>query len=193
MLNEPPGMRPPPPSHWAKLVTARRQRLTHIRKFVILGVAAVIFCAAIGVAVAVLVRPPTIEGQFLVPGSPAPRSGVNPSLLPSVEQVAAKALPSVVTLQANAGGATEVGSGIVLTSDGLIMTNNHVVTPIDAAPPESASTVVTLYDGRSATFSVVATDPTSDIAVVRAQRIAGRSAGCRTVEGARCPNDPGVR
>jgi putative serine protease PepD len=49
------------------------------------------------------------------------------------------------------------------------MTNNRVVAPIRAGPPDSASTVVTFYDGQSGTFSVVATDPTSDIAVVRAQ------------------------
>jgi hypothetical protein len=42
---------------WANLVIARRQRLAHVGKFFMRGVAAVIFCAAIGVAVAVLVRP----------------------------------------------------------------------------------------------------------------------------------------
>jgi putative serine protease PepD len=82
-----------------------------------------------------------------------------------------------------------MGSGIVLTSDGLIMTNNHVVALIHAGPPESTSSMVTLYDGRSAVFSVVATDPASDIAVVRAQGITGlipmsvgNSAGLRVGE-----------
>jgi putative serine protease PepD len=73
------------------------------------------------------------------------------------------------------GGETELGSGIVLSPDGLIMTNNHVVAPIDAGPSEAVSTEVTFYDGRSAVFIVVATDPASDIAVVRAQGIAGLS------------------
>ena len=68
-------------------------------------------------------------------------------------------LPSVVTLETSVGDETEMGSGIVLSPDGLIMTNNHVVAPIHAGPPESASSVVTFYDGRSAVFSVVATDP----------------------------------
>jgi putative serine protease PepD len=157
----------------ANLVIARRQTLANVGKFVIRVGAAVIFCAAIGFAVTVLVGPPSVGGQSLVPAPPISHSVVNSSESPSVEQVAAKVLPSVVTLQTNVGGETGVGSGVVLTSDGLIMTNNHVVAPILAGPPESASTVVRFYDGRSAVFSVVATDPTSDIAVVRAQGIAG--------------------
>jgi putative serine protease PepD len=158
---------------WADLVIARQQRRAHVGKFLMRGVAAVIFCAAIGVAVAVVVRPPAIDKQLLAPASAKSRSVINPSEPPSVEQVAAKVLPSVVTLQTNVDGETDVGSGIVLTSDGLIMTNAHVVAPVHAGSPEPASTLVAFCDGRNAPFSVVASDPTSDIAVVRAQGIAG--------------------
>jgi len=170
-------------------VTALRLRLARVGTFIVRGVAAVMFIAAIAVAVVVLVRPPTIGGQLFVPGSSTPPSVVNFSAPLSVEQVAAKVLPSVVTVETKAGDESEMGSGIVLTSDGLIMTNNHVVAPIHAGPPESTSSVATFYDGRSAVFSVVATDPTSDIAVVRAQGITGlipmsvgNSAGLRVGE-----------
>jgi putative serine protease PepD len=137
------------------------------------GFAAAMLFAAVSFAVAVLVRPPAVGGQLFVPGSPTPRAAVNLSAPPSVEQVAAKVLPSVVTLQTNVGGETELGSGIVLSPDGLIMTNNHVVAAIDAGPHEPARTVVTFHDGRSASFSVVAADPKSDVAVIRAQGITG--------------------
>ena len=94
----------------------------------------------------------------------------------SIEQVAAKVLPSVVQLQTDLGNQTAQGSGIILSSDGLIMTNNHVVAAaadVGPASPGAAHTLVTFADGRTAPFTVVATDPTSDIAVVQAQGMAG--------------------
>ena len=177
------------PSRRAISVAALRRRLARVGTFIIRGFAPAMLCAAIGIAVAVLVRPPAVGGQLVVAGPRAPRAAVNFSAPPSVEQVAAKVLPSVVTLETKAGVESEMGSGVVLTSDGLIMTNNHVVASIHAGPPESTSSVVTFSDGRSAMFNVVATDPTSDIAVVRAQGITGlipvsvgNSAGLRVGE-----------
>ncbi|MCV6963297.1 peptidase S1 [Mycobacterium intermedium] len=93
----------------------------------------------------------------------------------SVEQVAAKVVPSVVMLETNLGRQSEEGSGIILSADGLILTNNHVVSaaakpPAGSPPPK---TTVTFHDGRTAPFTVVGTDPTSDIAVIRVQGVSG--------------------
>jgi len=100
----------------------------------------------------------------------------------SIEQVAAKVVPSVVKLETDMGRQSEEGSGIILTSDGLILTNNHVVAaaakpgPLPAgAPPAPApsapvQTKVTFADGTTTTFTVIGADPSSDIAVVKAQR-----------------------
>ena len=56
------------------------------------------------------------------------------------------------------GGGT--GSGVIVTRDGYIMTNNHVV--------ENATTVkVTLQDRREFTAKVVGTDPKTDVAVLK--------------------------
>jgi putative serine protease PepD len=98
----------------------------------------------------------------------------------SVEQVAAKVMPSVVKLQIDSGGQSGEGSGIVLTSDGLILTNNHVVAAAAGADDTSGfgsggdiRTTVTFSDGQTVPFSVVGTDPAGDIAVVRAQGVSG--------------------
>ncbi len=98
----------------------------------------------------------------------------------SVEQVAAKVVPSVVKLETDMGRASEEGSGIILSSDGLILTNNHVVSAAQGGPggpsgpsagPGGAQTKVTFSNGRSAPFAVIGTDPSSDIAVVKAQGV----------------------
>jgi putative serine protease PepD len=114
----------------------------------------------------------------------------------SVEQVAAKVLPSVVKLQIDMGRGSEEGSGIILSSDGLILTNNHVVaaannaaggqapsvpggmddqgSPDDQAPSgQGVKATATLADGRTVPFTVVGSDPSDDIAVVRAQGVSG--------------------
>ena len=90
-----------------------------------------------------------------------------------IEQTAAKVLPSVVTLLTTDGTHAEQGSGIILTSDGLILTNSHVVQVPEPGSVQVPTTLVTLNDGRTAPFAVLGTDPASDIAVVRAQGISG--------------------
>lgn len=134
--------------------------------------------AGIGGAVALGVQPEhSTRGTIATAAAAAPQpvASVNAG---SIEEVAAMVVPSVVQLETDQGSQMEEGSGIVLTSDGLIMTNAHVVsTAANAGPagPGAARTLVTFADGRTAPFAVVATDPTTDIAVVRAQGISALS------------------
>jgi putative serine protease PepD len=136
---------------------------------ILLVLALAMLCGLIGAAITLLVHPLRDGTDLSVRSSPA-RSGVNLPIS-SVEEVAAKVLPTVVTLQSEVGGQSNLGSGIVLTPGGLIMTNNHVVAAMAKVPRESVSALVTFNDGRTAAFSVVATDPKNDIAIVRAQGI----------------------
>ncbi|MGH3773494.1 MAG: S1C family serine protease [Pseudonocardiaceae bacterium] len=82
----------------------------------------------------------------------------------SVEQVAQKVTPSVVQLRVHGAQMADEGSGIVLSSDGLILTNNHVVEP---AATRGAVDVV-LQDGRTVSAQIVGRAPSFDLAVVRA-------------------------
>jgi putative serine protease PepD len=136
-----------------------------------------IVSAGIGGGVALLAQPDRPSASSSVTGL-AP--SVPAASLPagSVEQVAAKVVPSVVKLEVDLGKQSEEGSGIILSSDGLILTNNHVVAAAKDAPggpggPGGAQAKVTFADGRTTTFTVVGTDPSSDIAVVRAQDASG--------------------
>ncbi len=53
-----------------------------------------------------------------------------------------------------------VGSGVITTKDGYILTNNHVVDGADEVK-------VTLQDGREFTAKVIGRDPKSDVAVIK--------------------------
>jgi putative serine protease PepD len=120
----------------------------------------------------------TEAGTANTADSPAPTAPAGASLPEgSVEKVAAKVVPSVVMLETDLGRQAEEGSGIILSSDGMILTNNHVVAAAgaktDGAPGPGPKTTVTFADGRTAPFTVVGADPASDIAVVRVQGISG--------------------
>ncbi|RHW28941.1 PDZ domain-containing protein [Nocardioides immobilis] len=91
----------------------------------------------------------------------------------SVEQVANAVLPSVVALDVTAGGSAGSGSGVVLSEDGLILTNDHVVTLAGAADPETAEVTVSFADGSTASAEVVGTDPLTDTALVQADGVSG--------------------
>lgn len=82
-----------------------------------------------------------------------------------VTAVAAKATDSVVTINATASSAAGTGSGVVLSSDGYIVTNTHVVT-LDG-DSANATISVTTSDGHIYPAKVVGTDPTVDLAVVK--------------------------
>lgn len=88
----------------------------------------------------------------------------------SVQQVATKVLPSVVQIQVIVGQSGGEGSGIVLSNDGYILTNNHVVA--EAAKAAPGAITVAFNDGSTATASIVGRDPSADIAVIK---VAGKS------------------
>ena len=93
----------------------------------------------------------------------------------SVEQVASRVVPSVVQLRTSVGRLSGEGSGVILTADGLILTNNHVVSVrgSDASSGATQLRSVILFDGRRAPYQIVGTDPTSDLAVVQAIGVSG--------------------
>ncbi len=81
-----------------------------------------------------------------------------------IVQIAAAASPAVVTITATGGSGrnagTSIGSGMIVTSDGYILTNRHVVA-------SGGSLSVQLPDGRKFVGTVVGTDPANDVAVVK--------------------------
>jgi putative serine protease PepD len=104
----------------------------------------------------------------------------------SVESVAQKVLPSVVKIDVTGNGEAGSGSGIILTADGTILTNNHVV----EVAGNGGTIKVSFSDGTSADAEILGTDPLTDTAVIQAQGVSdltpatiGKSANLGVGEG----------
>ncbi|MGM1062938.1 S1C family serine protease [Saccharothrix sp. Mg75] len=98
-------------------------------------------------------------------GSPvAARTGSTSTA--DVSAIAAAVLPSVVQVDVTSAQGRGLGSGVVLSADGRVLTNNHVVAG-------AREITVTLSDGRTVDAAVVGTDASSDLAVVQAEGVSG--------------------
>jgi putative serine protease PepD len=84
-----------------------------------------------------------------------------------VQQVAEKVLPSVVSISVRNSFGEATGTGVIISSDGEILTNNHVV----EGTGQGGDVVVTFSDGSTAQAEVVGTDPLTDLAVVKASDV----------------------
>ncbi|MDQ1083868.1 MULTISPECIES: S1C family serine protease [Microbacterium] len=85
--------------------------------------------------------------------------------------VASKVVPSVVTISATGSQSGGTGSGVVLSDDGYVLTNTHVVT-LDGQTG-NATISVTTSDGKVYRATVVGTDPTYDLAVIKLENASG--------------------
>ena len=83
-------------------------------------------------------------------------------------KVAAAVQPSVVSVVVTLPNGTEEGSGVVLSANGSILTNAHVV-----ADAGNGSITVTFSDGTTAKARVVGEDTSKDIAVIKAEGVSG--------------------
>ncbi len=79
----------------------------------------------------------------------------------SLADIAAAVSPSVVSITTETGE----GSGVVMSADGYIATNNHVV-----ATAQGKTMTVLFTDGSRATATVVGTDARYDLAVIKADK-----------------------
>jgi len=107
--------------------------------------------------------PPEGTAPFETHASPEPLDAYSEAVVGAVEQVG----PAVVSVYT--GGAEEAararggaGSGVVVTPDGYLLTNEHVVQRV-------AQARVSFVDGRTVAAVVAGRDPATDLAVLRAQ------------------------
>nr|WBO80210.1 trypsin-like peptidase domain-containing protein [Streptomyces sp. SBE_14.2] len=87
----------------------------------------------------------------------------------SVAGIAARALPSVVTLHVSGSDKAGTGTGFVLDDRGHILTNNHVVEPAE----DGGEVSVTFHSGDTAKAKIIGQDSGYDLAVVKVSGVSG--------------------
>ncbi|WP_030250558.1 MULTISPECIES: S1C family serine protease [unclassified Streptomyces] len=153
---------PPPPAYTPAQAHKKRGRGP-----MALIAAVAIVAAAIGGGTAYGIQ--ELTGNDTVASSSTSTNVVPSSQKGTVAGVAKAVSPSIVEISANSNAGSSTGSGVIITSDGEIVTNNHVVS--------GASQIkVTTNDGKSYSAKVVGTDSKKDLALIKLQNASGMKA-----------------
>ncbi|MGW0563656.1 S1C family serine protease [Streptomyces sp. NPDC003016] len=154
---------PPPPAYAPPVAAPRRAR-----RPVALLAAVAIAAAAVGGAAAVLAERLT-AAETATGGNGVSGTTVSQSSEGTVSGVAQAVSPSIVEISATSASGASTGSGVIVTADGEIITNHHVVSG-------ASSVEVELSDGRTYTADVVGTDPDKDLALIELRGASGLKA-----------------
>ncbi|MER5440547.1 trypsin-like peptidase domain-containing protein [Streptomyces sp. NPDC002790] len=112
--------------------------------------------------------------EFTGAGSATASSSTSTTVVPSskkgtVSGVAEAVSPSIVEVNSTLSSGSSTGSGVIVTSDGEIVTNNHVVSG-------ATSVKVSTSDGKTYTADVVGTDAKKDLALIKLKSASGLKA-----------------
>lgn len=106
----------------------------------------------------------TVPAGEVIQLQPVPDRNTNGSATEelTLQQIYSQCVDSVVSVTCGEGASASHGTGVVLTGDGYIVTNAHVV-------QQARAITVQLNDGRQLDGALVGCDSPSDLAVVRVQ------------------------
>ncbi|MEW1761821.1 trypsin-like peptidase domain-containing protein [Streptomyces cyaneofuscatus] len=152
----------PPPPPYAPTNNHRRAK-----RPVALLAAVALAAAVVGGGTATLVGQLN-NGSAQATGSTGTVQGttVSQSSKGTVSGVAEAVSPAIVEIGAASSAGKSTGSGVVITEDGEIVTNNHVISGAQQIE-------VTLSTGKTYTADVVGTDPDKDLALIKLRGASG--------------------
>ncbi|MGW1374043.1 S1C family serine protease [Streptomyces sp. NPDC002446] len=158
---------PPPPPYAPGVAEAPPAPRRRARRPVALIAAVALASGLIGGGSAALIAGAT-AGQS-ANGASTPLVNAGKTGGSGVSGVAKAVSPAIVEIKARTSGGQSTGSGVVITGDGEIITNNHVVAGAE-------SVAVTFSDGSRRTARVVGTDPDKDLALIKVRGAKGLTA-----------------
>ncbi|MET9515300.1 trypsin-like peptidase domain-containing protein [Streptomyces sp. NPDC002994] len=154
---------PPPPAYAPPVAAPPRAR----RPVALLAAVAIV-AAMIGGGTAAFAERLT-GTEPATGGNSVSGTNVSQSSKGTVSGVAQAVSPSIVEISATSASGDSTGSGVIITADGEIITNNHVVSGADTVK-------VKLSDGKTYTAEVVGTDPDKDLALIKLRGASGLKA-----------------
>ncbi len=79
-------------------------------------------------------------------------------------------LPSIVSIDAKGSGSEDQGTGMIISSDGMVVTNNHVI-----AVAASGGSITVTRSGSTSSLSaaLIGRDPSNDVALIKIQDVSG--------------------
>ncbi|MEU1050044.1 trypsin-like peptidase domain-containing protein [Streptomyces sp. NPDC005897] len=164
---QPPGNHPAQPLPDPQPEPPHGRRPARRRGPAALLVAVAIVAAAVGGGTAYGIQ--ELTGSDTVASSATSTNVVPSSQKGTVSGVAKAVSPSIVEINATSNAGSSTGSGVIITDDGEIITNNHVVSG-------ASSVKVTTNDGKQYTAEVVGTDSKKDLALIKLKDASGLKA-----------------
>ncbi|MFF2024053.1 S1C family serine protease [Streptomyces sp. NPDC058171] len=159
------GTSPVPEGAPAPTPAAGPRRRRARRPFALLATVAIV-AAAVGGGTAYGIQELTTHQTT---ASAVAASPVASSSRGTVAGVAAAVTPSTVEIKASGTAGQSTGSGVIITSDGEVITNNHVVAGATAIQ-------VTTSDGKKYAAELVGTDSKKDLALIKLKDASGLKA-----------------
>ena len=157
---------PPPPP------TPPRRGEPHLWRWIVLSVIVAVIAAGgsgigvgLGLSKALGTQTATVQSPIAIASPLTPSNGSNGSL--DANAIAATVDPAIVDINTIVGSGQAAGTGMILTSDGEVLTNNHVV--------DHSTTINVTIAGRSSTYTahVVGVAPAADVALIQIEGVSG--------------------
>ncbi|MQA80826.1 MAG: PDZ domain-containing protein [Streptosporangiales bacterium] len=135
----------------------RQKRRVPVAVFFVVVLLTALICGAAGGATGGVLA---TRGAEPTPTTSEPAKG-------SVAEIAKRVMPSAVKITVTAAAGRSLGSGFVMSDDGYIMTNAHVV---DGATESGAEVKVQFHNGEVVDATVRGKSSSADIAVVKVEK-----------------------
>ncbi|MGW0912084.1 S1C family serine protease [Streptomyces sp. NPDC002784] len=158
---------PPPPAHQPTPRAEDAPRGKRARGPLALLAAVALVAAAVGGGSAYAVQ--ELTGSDTVAAGTTTTSVVPAAKKGDIAAIAEAVSPSIVEISAASNSGESTGSGVIITSDGEIITNNHVISG-------ASSIKVTTSDGKEYSAEVVGTDSGKDLALIKLADASGLQA-----------------